>query len=192
MRQKESLLDCDLAIDAGRSNDSKVVVELSHSAGLSFRFGFSFETDRYFEPEPGAVEPGVEFDRNEIPFLSYVNDDPVLFYTDTLALIDGGGIMRRPADDQAVFDDAMIEPWDWVGDRVDIRREFGQADAGLISVHAHLERRLAAGNDEVVYYDHGTGEVRGLLCFKCNTTIRSVGDDKARLLELVTYLERTR
>ncbi len=34
-----------------------------------------------------------------------------------------------------------------------------------------------------------TGEVRGLLCFVCNKTIRSTGDDRGRLMALIQYLD---
>lgn len=40
-----------------------------------------------------------------------------------------------------------------------------------------------------VDHDHDTGEVRGLLCFLCNKTIRSTGDDRGRLMALVQYLD---
>jgi hypothetical protein len=40
-----------------------------------------------------------------------------------------------------------------------------------------------------VDHDHDTGEVRGLLCFVCNKTIRSTGDDRGRLMALIQYLD---
>jgi hypothetical protein len=41
-----------------------------------------------------------------------------------------------------------------------------------------------------VDHDHKTGAVRGLVCIGCNSALGLVGEDKARLLSLLSYIER--
>lgn len=40
-----------------------------------------------------------------------------------------------------------------------------------------------------VDHNHETGEVRGLLCLNCNTTLGKVGDSPEILMEAIAYLQ---
>lgn len=44
-------------------------------------------------------------------------------------------------------------------------------------------------NNLAVDHDHETGQVRGLLCFKCNTTLAHVEKNKDLISKIVHYLE---
>jgi len=41
-----------------------------------------------------------------------------------------------------------------------------------------------------VDHDHKTGEIRGLLCQKCNSALGLLGDNKGKVLKLLAYIER--
>jgi superfamily II DNA or RNA helicase len=165
--QKTPLLDFDLAIDADASTDEAVMVELRHSTGFAYRLTFSFETDRFFEPAiQGAPPLTVEVDRGDVAIVDFLNDAPLQFYTSDLSLIDGYSLLRPSVGDPPVFDDRVVETIDWPAASVDITREFGPAPNGQISVHTHLENLLRAATAEVVYYDHGTGEIADFIEFE--------------------------
>ena len=159
------LLDFDLSVEA--VHEDKVLIALTHDGGFSYRATFSFETERYFEPA-SAHEPAanVEREREMVGVIEFLNGDMPLFYTGDLSLIDGNSLLRAPNEDMPPFDEGLIEVLDWDGMNVDIAREFGAATQGRISVHYALEARLQASDHDVVYYDHGSGELADYVTFE--------------------------
>lgn len=157
---RAQLLDLDLAVDDTKSTEDAVVVRLSHESGFVYKFTFSFETDRFFEPfddqQPGVV---VEQERDTKGLIEFINDQMPQFYTADLSLVQGYSLWKSPPDGHPPLDLALVEPIDWTAATVDIRREFGAARPGLVSVHAGLEEMLSTSSADVIYYDHGTGEI---------------------------------
>jgi len=154
------LLDLDIAVDREQSSLDTVVIAFSYGEEFTYRATFSFRTDRYFEPAPGPQpDLHVEHDRGYVPMVDFLNTNPLWLYTAGLGLVEASSYIGPPADDRPFLDLNQIEVAPWVEERVNIRREFGDAGEGLRSVHEWLEGRLAVSESAVVYYDHGTGEV---------------------------------
>lgn len=160
------LLDFDISIIKEPSLINVVLVKLTYDQ-ISYKFTFSFETDRFFEPFPeNETEIFVEHDRGSIPIIQYINQEMLLFYTSDLSLIDGYNIFRAPEDFKPILDDRVLEKTDWESSNVDIECEFGDAKAGKISLHEYIESLLLSSDAEIVYYDHGTGEIADFISLR--------------------------
>jgi superfamily II DNA or RNA helicase len=154
------LLDLDLVVDETMSRPDSVAIILRDDRGFEFRFTFSFETDRYFEAVwPIKTNVMILREHEEVPLIDFLNGEMPVFYTADLSLVDGRSLLRARIGDLPPFDPAQIEVFDWARRNVDIGREFGEAAAGGISVHACLEAELANSVNAIVYYDHGSGEI---------------------------------
>ena len=74
-----------------------------------------------------------------------------------------------------------------------LRRRYG---IGAADVEAMIQAQgglcAACRTDKPVHvdHDHGSGRVRGVLCFLCNQALGNVRDDITRLRGLVSYLHR--
>lgn len=160
------LLDVDLHIDRSLSGKRKVVVVFDGEHGLKYEATFSFDTDRFFEPvDAKQREILVELDRDMVPFDQFLNDAMPVFYTADLAFIEGY-TMVPAADDMPPLDVRAITCVDWAAENVDIQREFGPGSANRRSVHTYLQDALGQSDADVVYYDHGTGEIADFVTLK--------------------------
>lgn len=69
------------------------------------------------------------------------------------------------------------------------------AQGGVCAICHHpetvVDRRSGKVRDLAVDHNHETGEIRGLLCGRCNSALGHIGDDPELLLEAAMYLERT-
>jgi hypothetical protein len=93
----------------------------------------------------------------------------LIFYTSDLSLIDGCNIFRVPQETLPPYSVEGIDVLDWNNENTNIQCEFGNAGVGKISVHTYIERYLLSLNPNVIYYDHGTGEIADFVSFTENS-----------------------
>lgn len=162
---KAPLVDFDIRVNKEESTDQAILLELMHG-DMIFKLTFSLVTDRLFEPCEGVQpEVKVEADRVNVPFIDFINEHLLLFYTGDLSVTDGLSFYK--ADQQYLpFDGRQIEVLQWADGNVNIQREFGDAGNGRVSVHEFIESVIAADAPDVAYYDHGTGEIADFITFK--------------------------
>jgi len=156
------LLDFDVGIERDLSTDSCIVFRLSNES-ITYQATFSFDTDRLFEPASDD-EPliAVVLGAREVPLIDFLNEYPLSFYTEDLSLVRAFDLYRATNVGTMLFDTTQIETVTWAGAKVNTRLECGPPGDDGCSVHEYMETRLAA-NADVVYYDHGSGEVADFL-----------------------------
>lgn len=154
-----SLLDASIEIDPARRTPDTVGFRISYADDFAFDATFSFETDRFVEPAPDREPQAfVERERDSTALIAFLNQEMPHFYTADLGHLHGYNYLR-PTEAAELIAAEQIFVADWAAMNVDITVEFGTVRAGRVSVHAGLEEQLQGGASEVVYYDHGTGEI---------------------------------
>lgn len=166
---KAPLLDFNLKINQDESTEDYVVIELSYDTTI-YKFTFSFGTNRFYEPATdNEQEIEIEHDRQYVPLIDFFNNFMLIFYTSDLSLIDGCNIFRVPQETLPPYSVEGIDVLDWNSENTNIQCEFGNAGVGKISVHTYIERYLLSLNPNVIYYDHGTGEIADFVSFTENS-----------------------
>lgn len=157
---RTQLLDLDLEICEEEEVKNAIVIQLTDRIDFAYKFTFSFQTDRFFEPlneqQPNVV---IDHDRDQAALIDFINDQMPHFYTSDLSFVQGYSFLKAPLDGYLPLNLEQIIPIDWIAKNVDITTEFGAARRGYSSIHIGVEALLHASNAQVVYYDHGTGEV---------------------------------
>lgn len=160
------ILDCALSIAADQTVANAVKLRVSSAEGLDFCFTFSLETNRLFEKVEGnGVTLAISTDRDESEFIHFLNDTPLELYTANMSRIVGYNLLRATDDLIPPLDLDLLIPTDWAGARVDIQTEFGPDSPSGRSIQGHIQDVLVAGSDDVVYCDHGTGEIADFVSF---------------------------
>lgn len=108
----------------------------------------------------------VEFNEQERELIEFMNTYPVQFYTKDLSIITGNKISKTPSFGES-FDRNNIETMEWDNNNVDITSEvIGSSEDGL-SIQEFLRDHYRASS-EIVFFDHGTGEIADILLFNMN------------------------
>lgn len=157
--RRVQLLDLEVVVEHARCTDTMIALAFRYGE-VCYRASFSFETDRLFEPtNEHEIEMNVISARKSINMIGFLNEHPLCFYTEDLSLLRGFDLYKPPEGGGDPFSREQIEIINWAGEEVDIRREFGVGRNDQRSIHDYVHALLAASNANVVYYDHGSGEV---------------------------------
>ena len=157
--KRVQLLDFEIEVEREECSDDQIALLFSCD-GAHYRATFSFGTNRLFEPaSDNEIVVNVMSGSQSISLIDFLNEYPLGFYTEDLGLLRGFDFYRPPEAGAEPFSVDQIEAIDWTAEQVDVRLEFGVARNGLRSVHEFTRAYLEASAANVVYYDHGSGEV---------------------------------
>ena len=136
---------------------------------------FSFAADRLFEPSTDhELEINVLIGNRNVPLVEFLNESPLCFYTEDLSLLRGFDLHKHLQTDAHPFP-GPNRNCPLGTSRVDVRLEFGLPHDERQSIHDFMESHLAATRANVVYYDHGSGEVADFVSFTEHDGNISVG-----------------
>lgn len=160
-----SLSDLDLTIDRIASDKTKIRVILSNE-DLEYHLDYSISKHPMFTVASNMREVKLLKNNNEISLIEYLNDKPLNFYSANLSRIQGTTIYKF-SDNFRPFDSSLIEIVDWNKENVDIQTECGVCNNGKISIQDYLKKYLLlpAINNDIVFHDHGSGEMADFITF---------------------------
>lgn len=179
---RELLMNIDVRIDAqtaGSLNLSFVGPSVTYRAtfGLSPDQTEFYEAAQGQEPERIKVTHGLE----PLTLIEYLNIRYLDFYTADGGVLSGNeqsvsGLNAEPLDRN------QLEAHDWTG--VDIESELTDSQQGL-SIFRRMTANLAASEYDVVFSDHGSGEMSDFVCIKkdnealCFRLVHCKGSEKS-------------
>ncbi|KAB8333557.1 DEAD/DEAH box helicase, partial [Scytonema tolypothrichoides VB-61278] len=158
---REQLLDLELCLDRSRTNSEQVSVILRGEM-LEYCIYFSLNSPRglLFEPDPDNVtDVVIESNSGQKRLLDYLNERPLIFYTADFLTLEGRTMYLASSDEMVPFEQRRLETPNWVINGVDISHEFGPPTAEGCSIHDFLANDLQKLATQVVFYDHGSGEL---------------------------------
>jgi hypothetical protein len=177
VRREGQLLDFDLSIDRENSNTNKIRLFIGNDE-VEWAVDFSLSAGYSFTPEDAESVEDVIVQRGRYPetLLDFLHGFPPNFYFADLSKLHGSELFRpRSADGLVPFDIHQIEAIDWDSAGVDITKEYGMGTAGKVSIHEYLKLELVKSEAQIVFYDHGSGEIADFVSFyqsSHETTIR--------------------
>ena len=132
---------------------------------IEWKCHFRLQSPLFFEDNSNPII-FVEFNEQERELLDLIKAYPVQFYTRDLSIITGLNINKTPSTNES-FDRKNIETVDWDNKNVDITsEETGSSENGLSIQDFLLEHYR--DSSEIVFFDHGTGEIADILLFNMN------------------------
>lgn len=161
-----SVLDLDMIVDRPRFTPDCVAFRVIWE-GKEWTFTFSLQEQRMFavgESTSGLPTLEIELGRTFSPLVDYFNSHPLSFFTADCSRLSGRELFRFQSLDQTLFPQERMIPVDWANSNVCIQTEFGAAEGGKISIHDFLKTYLDIDQNDVVLYDHRSGEVADFIC----------------------------
>lgn len=153
------LLDLELSVERDRTDEDQVGLSITGN-GLDYRMTFRLDGyDCLNSSTDNDTEIYCESPYEDRLLTDMLKAYPPTFYTADFAELAEASTYYPPPQILVPFDGDRIEPIDWEVVGVDIEREVGEPTEVGVSIHAHFESRLQNSDADVVFYDHGSGEI---------------------------------
>lgn len=163
------LHEYDLRIDRAESTADRLRVRVE-GPELDYQLDFSLGTEEHFVSVDGQPEVTVQRGQRKLPLATYLNYNPPSFFFADFSVLRANEHFVFPADGILPFDIEQIEIVDWEASGVDVICECETAKksprSGMVSIHEYLKNALPLSAAEVVFYDHGSGEIADFVCFE--------------------------
>lgn len=146
--------ELDLILDRAATTTERISFRVVGEGGLNIPLEFSL-TDFY--TSPAGTQTGVTVTQGNwsSDLLEYLDAYHLDFYTADGALLMGNELFAPKERIRPIRDDQIVV-WDWTG--VDIEQEVTSQGGGQ-SVQQKAETELAKSDADIVFCDHGSGEV---------------------------------
>lgn len=165
-RSESQLLDFELKIDRTNCTQHSIRVSICKNE-IEWSFDFNLNADYEFIPlEPVGLQDVIVV-RGSYPesLIDYLNGNPLNFYFADFSKLHGTELYKSGNDEIPPFDANQIDVVDWNSNGVDIEKEFGILPSGKFSIQEHLKTDLVKPETQIVFYDHGSGEIADLITF---------------------------
>jgi len=169
------LADVSLRIDRPRSS-SQVLHVVFENEDQEWNFGFQVNRDSFFTQIDGSTIT-VLHSGDRLPLADFLNEYPLYFYCTDLAKIHGDEFFPSSSKGE-LFDRNLITAISWEVEGVNPQREFWKQDqvpGGKLSIHEYLEKTLNQPGNNVVLYDHRSGEIADFLTISEGTSVITIG-----------------
>ena len=157
------LADFSLRVDHERSTSQRIRV-MFENEDTEWSFEFSPNVGSFFKQLDGP-EVTVLYSGDRLAIVDFLNEYPLYFYCTDLAKIHGDEFFPSSSQGEA-FDRNLIQTIAWEHEGVNPRREFWKKDqetGGMLSIHGYLEKILDKPENQIVLYDHRSGEIADFL-----------------------------
>ncbi len=155
--QVVQLLDSEVTLR--NSTADTVLFTVAMDGGISFDYTFTLKPRAQVRPDSPSHDLLVERGRDTIPLSVMLSTYAPRFYTALYGCLDGQvWHPPRPLGDEP-FPVERFGTWDWASLGIDITNECGPSGAAGRSIHEGLEQQLQAESADIIYYDHGKGEM---------------------------------
>ena len=164
------LLDCDLRIKVEEQKVAKWHVELNHEVLPSpLLLDFEFDSGRptFKWSEDRGYKTYILGEHEEVELTEYLSHYPLVFFLEDFSRLEGS-TFRRNKNAKIMLQQDQLRSLAWKKQGVDIEEEIAPGGLNLERIHSiqdYLGSTLVGSNAEIVFFDHGSGEIADFITF---------------------------
>lgn len=160
------IIDFDLRVDLNEKSSKEIVFKIENDE-VSYKGIFSIQGAPYFrEYDNNQPNLQVSYGSKTISIAEFLNEYPLHFLSSDFGRLTRNNFQITSNDNIPTFPNDQIIPLSWKNEGVDIQLEFGDDKGKGMSIHDYLIKKLSQDDLDIIYYDHGTGEIADLITIK--------------------------